>query len=115
MPLVSVQVTKDIEEGTETESFLKALSEIVARQTGKPEAYCMTILSKASIMMAGVPRPAAFVEVRAIGGLSASVTRQLSGELCFLISSHLDIPKDRIYLNFFEIAPSNWGWNGATF
>jgi len=27
----------------------------------------------------------------------------------------LDIPGNRIYLNFTEVQASHWGWNGATF
>jgi phenylpyruvate tautomerase len=115
MPFISVQIPEELYDDLEKDSFKKALSEILARQLGKPESYCMASLSKASLMMAGGTRPAAFVDIRSIGGLSASVNKSLSSEVSFLLSSHLDVPKDRIYINFTDTLPTNWGYNGGTF
>ncbi len=115
MPLITIQVTEDIKEGTEKEALLKAISEIISRQIGKPETYCMATISKSDIMMGGAVSPAAFIDVRSIGGLPASVNKGISSEVSFLLSNHLEVPKDRIYLNFTEFSPSNWGWNGGTF
>jgi phenylpyruvate tautomerase PptA (4-oxalocrotonate tautomerase family) len=43
------------------------------------------------------------------------VNRQLSQKLCRLLNESLGVPESRIYLNFTEVAASNWGWKGATF
>ena len=115
MPFMSVLVPEELYEGLEKDSLKKAMSEIMARQLGKPESYCMVSISGASLMMAGGTRPAAFVDIRSIGGLAASVNKSISSEVCFLLSSHLDISKDRIYINFTDTHPTNWGWNGGTF
>ncbi len=115
MPLISVQIPEEKYDKLDKTPLLKSLSEIVSRQTGKPEAYCMATISRASIMMAGITRPAAFIDVRSIGGLSTPISKSISSELGFMLSSKLDIPKDRIYVNFTEFDPSKWGWNGGTF
>jgi phenylpyruvate tautomerase PptA (4-oxalocrotonate tautomerase family) len=47
--------------------------------------------------------------------LSSEVNRQLSQKLCRLLHESLGVPESRIYLNFTEVAASNWGWKGATF
>jgi phenylpyruvate tautomerase PptA (4-oxalocrotonate tautomerase family) len=92
-----------------------ALSRIVAEAIGKPEDYVMVTVSQAAILMSGKPGEAAFVDLRSIGGFSHDVNRQLSQKLCRLLHESLGVPESRIYLNFTEVAASNWGWKGATF
>jgi phenylpyruvate tautomerase PptA (4-oxalocrotonate tautomerase family) len=95
--------------------LLAALSRIVAETVGKPEDYVMVTVSQAAMLMSGKPGEAAFVDLRSIGGLSHEVNRQLSQKLCRLLNESLEVPQSRIYLNFTEVAASNWGWKGATF
>jgi phenylpyruvate tautomerase PptA (4-oxalocrotonate tautomerase family) len=55
------------------------------------------------------------VDIRSIGGLSDDVNRQLSQKICKLLKESLGVPPDRVYLNFTDVRPGNWGWNGDTF
>lgn len=114
MPLLELKTSAPIPEG-EREKLLGELSRIVAGATGKPESYVMVALSHESLCMAGQSGPAAFADVRSIGGLKASVNQKISAEVCALLSKELDIPGDRIYLNFTEIPAASWGWDGRTF
>jgi phenylpyruvate tautomerase len=98
-----------------TQAFLKKASRLVAQELGKPEQYMMVSLEPASaIMFAGSTEPAAFLELKAIG-FPVAKANELSRLLCELIESELGIRKDRIYINFADIPPNMWGWNGETF
>jgi phenylpyruvate tautomerase PptA (4-oxalocrotonate tautomerase family) len=110
MPLVKIQAAKEIPSGVIAE-----LSKIAAETIGKPETYVMVSASKADLMMSGGEGVAAFVEVKSIGGLSRDVNEKLSAKICDLLEAQLQIPQDRIYLNFTDIPASQWGWNRSLF
>ena len=114
MPLLKLEITASLSDD-KRKALLAALSRIVAETVGKPEDYVMVTVSQAAILMSGKPGEAAFVDVRSIGGLSHEVNRQLSQKLCRLLHESLGVPESRVYLNFTEVAASNWGWKGATF
>ena len=114
MPLLKLEITASLSDD-KRKALLAALSKIVAETIGKPEDYVMVTVSQAAILMSGKPGEAAFVDLRSIGGLSHEVNRQLSQKLCRLLHESLGVPESRIYLNFTEVAASNWGWKGATF
>jgi len=114
MPLLKLETTASLSDD-KRKTLLAALSRIVAETIGKPEDYVMVTVSQAAILMSGKPGEAAFVDLRSIGGLSHDVNRQLSQKLCRLLHESLGVPESRIYLNFTEVAASNWGWKGATF
>ena len=112
MPLVKVQSSKEPEDKT---ALLADLSGAVSEVTGKPQQYIMAVLDTASFMMEGKETEAAFVEIRGIGGVNGETNRALSEKVCSIINQRLSIPANRIYINFFDISASNWGWNGSTF
>jgi phenylpyruvate tautomerase len=114
MPLLKLETTIALTE-EKKKSLLANLSRIMAETTGKPEEYVMVTISQSAILMSGKPGDGAFVDIRSIGGLSANVNRQLSQKICGLLDQSLGIAPARIYLNFTEVAASNWGWDGKTF
>ncbi|MGH7941801.1 MAG: phenylpyruvate tautomerase MIF-related protein, partial [Limisphaerales bacterium] len=108
MPLLKLETTVAITEDKRA-SLLPALSRIVAETTGKPEQYVMVTLHQAGMLMGGKPGDAAFVDVRGIGGLSASINSQLSQKVCQLLKQSLGVAPERIYLNFTDVRAENWG------
>ena len=114
MPLLKLETTIPLSD-EKRKALLVSLSRIVAGTIGKPEQYVMVVVNPAAILMSGKPGEAAFVDVRSIGGLSDAVNRQLTQNICNLLKDSLDVPPDRIYLNFTDVAADNWGWNGNTF
>jgi phenylpyruvate tautomerase PptA (4-oxalocrotonate tautomerase family) len=114
MPLLKLETTVALSDD-KRKALLTALSKIVAETLGKPEQYVMVAASTAAIVMSGRPGDAAFVDLRSIGGLSGDVNRQLSEKICRLLNESLGVPSNRVYLNFTDVAPPNWGWNGQTF
>ncbi|QBG47901.1 hypothetical protein EGM51_11025 [Verrucomicrobia bacterium S94] len=110
MPMLNLKCTKEI-----PAELLPELSGLIAGGIGKPEQYVMVVAEKATIMMAGIEGDAAFAEVKSLGGLNAAVNRSISENLCELLHMKLDIPPERIYINFESLERDHWGWNGSTF
>jgi phenylpyruvate tautomerase PptA (4-oxalocrotonate tautomerase family) len=114
MPMISVKTSAEMDDPTR-EQLLAALSRLIVEGIGKPETYVMGVLETASLIMSGEEGNAAFVEIRSIGGLSGEVNRSLSEKVCSLLELHLQVPRDRVYINFFDLSRENWGWNSKTF
>ena len=114
MPLLKLETTLPLpkEKG---KPLLAALSKAMAGATGKPEQYVMVTVTQSTMLMSGKAGDAAFVDVRGIGGLNGETNGKLSQQICKLLKDSLGIAPDRVYLNFTEIEPGNWGWNGSTF
>ncbi len=92
------------------------LSQITAEGSGKPEQYVMACIHDNLVMtMSGVAGPCALVTVKAIGGLSKSVTQTLASKVSQLLKKELNIPPNRVYVTFEELEPDNWAWEGKTF
>jgi len=114
MPLLALQTSVRLT-NQQRYNLLAPLSQIVAECIGKPERYVMVTVSEAAMLMGGAEGPAAYADVRSIGGLNGAVNRKLSERLCALLQEQLDIPPDRVYLGFTSVSAENWGWNGGTF
>ena len=114
MPLVKLETSVAVDEARKKE-LLGGISKIVADVTGKPESYVMVTVQQSDIAMAGTPGPAAFADVRGIGGLGGDVNKQLSKAICDLLNGALGIDPNAVYLTFTDVAAPNWGWNGGTF
>lgn len=114
MPLLKLETTVALSDD-KRKGLLASLSRIVAETIGKPEQYVMVTAGPAAIQMSGSLGDAAFVDVRSIGGLTEDVNRKLSQKLCQVLNDSLGVPQNRIYLNFTDVEPSNWGWDGSTF
>ena len=114
MPCLKITTNKSIEAGLK-HNLLKAASRMVASELGKPEQYMMvSVEAPVQMLFAGTEELCAFLELRAIG-LPQSKTGRLAQLLGELVETQLGIRKDRVYINFADIKPSMWGWNGETF
>lgn len=114
MPLLALQTSITLS-SQQRYDLLAPLSQIVAECIGKPERYVMITISDAAMLMGGSEGPAAYADIRSIGGLSNAVNRQLSARVCALLDERLGIPPDRVYLGFTSVSAENWGWNNSTF
>ncbi len=113
MPLIKLDVSNVSEE--QCIILLPALSKMLAEITGKPEKYVMATVGKMTPVMAGKPGPAAFADIRGIGGFTPAVNKKVSQALCTLLKENLQIPPDRVYITFTDVPAANWGFNGGTF
>ncbi len=114
MPYLKITTSNPVSAQPRQE-LLKAASQAVASELGKPEKYMMVAAeTSAGMLFGGTDQPCAFLELRGIG-LPASKTAKLSKLLCRLVESHLGVAKDRIYINFADVPANLWGWNENTF
>jgi phenylpyruvate tautomerase PptA (4-oxalocrotonate tautomerase family) len=114
MPYLKITNSQAID-AERKQTLLAAASKAVAAELGKPEQYMMvSVETTAAMVFAGTDKPCAFLELRGIG-LPASKAGKLSQLLCGLMESHAGIPQDRVYINFTDVPPGLWGWNGDTF
>ena len=114
MPYLKITTNKSIDAG-QKHNLLSSTSKMVAAELGKPEQYVMvSVESPVQMQFAGTEELCAFLELRGID-LPESKTGKLSQLLCDLVESQTGIRKDRVYINFADIKPSMWGWNGQTF
>ena len=114
MPLLKMHTSVPVPE-EKKEPLVKALSQITAETIGKPESYVMVVLSHGTMSMGGEIGPAAFADVRSIGGLSGKVNKQISEKVCALLEDTLGIPGNRVYISFNDSAAGDWGWDRGTF
>lgn len=95
--------------------LLWQFSELLAQETGKPERYVMVEVSgDHEMLFGGNNDPLAFLECKSIG-LSPQQAKSLSAAVCQVLAAELQIPKDRVYIEFSNAPGNLWGWNGSTF
>jgi phenylpyruvate tautomerase len=114
MPYIRLETSAPADQGTRT-NLLQALSREVAQGIGKPEQYVMACFEPMIMIMGGKDQPAAYVELKSIGGLTPDVINRLSKNICALLQDMLQVPPARVFLNFSEVPPTHWAWNGETF
>tara|TARA_Y100001968_G_scaffold323856_1_gene362214 strand:- start:316 stop:654 length:339 start_codon:yes stop_codon:yes gene_type:complete len=108
-----IQINTSAKSVVENDSLQKEISRVVAELTGKPESYVMTMIESGTQMtFAGSDEPCCFIKLKSIGSLKPS---PMSKYLCELIASKTNIKKNRIYIEFEDVKPSNWGFNSSTF
>jgi phenylpyruvate tautomerase len=115
MPLIKLETTETLT-AAGRRGLCEKLSKLCAAEIGKPEQYVQALVVDGVAMLhGGVAGPAAFVDVRSIGGLSAKVCQALAAQVCALLDRDLGVPGARVYLNFTEVAAAKWGHDGSTF
>jgi phenylpyruvate tautomerase len=115
MPLIQV-FTSAVAPEDGVKGLLGELSKLAAARFSKPERWVMTCLVPGLPMTFGGDRaPAAFVAVKNVGKMTGDDTEVLSKEICARVSRALDVPTDRIYIDFADVVGAMWGWNGDTF
>src|SRR5450432_2092687 len=111
MPLLRIISSADPPKALDP--FLKDLSVLLGRELGKPESYVMICLDPpARMIFAGSAEPNCLVEVKNVGVLTAAITERLSAEITERISMGLGVAKSRVYINFVDVEPQMWGYDG---
>ncbi len=114
MPYLHIRTNQSLE-ASQGEKLLQKASKICAETLGKPEDFMMVSLEESRPMtMGGDSTAAAFLDLRSIG-LPEGAQKELSAKLCHLMGESINLPTDRVYLNFQSIGREDWGWNGKTF
>ena len=114
MPLLRIET--NLSPTAERKSaLLSSATHLIADLLNKPPKVVMVVLEPDRAMaLAGSDEPAALFTVKSIG-LPAERTGELSEALCGLLSERLEIPAERVYIEFADAPRHLWGWNGRTF
>ncbi|MGG6268283.1 phenylpyruvate tautomerase MIF-related protein [Leptolyngbya sp. AN03gr2] len=116
MPLIKVQTSIANPDAAQVTNLLKQLSAALAKHTRKPESYVMTAFEAAVPMtFGGMTDPTCYIEVKSVGSMTPDQTKSMSQDFCQQIEQALNVPIDRIYIEFADAKGYMWGWNGATF
>jgi phenylpyruvate tautomerase len=115
MPYIRLETTATVAPDTRR-ALCQQLSRLCAETIGKPEQYVQAaVVDGVTMLHGGAAGPAAFVDVRSIGGLAPKVCQGLAQKVCALLESTLGVPGARVYLNFTDVAGAKWGHDGGTF
>ncbi|MCU7927722.1 MAG: hypothetical protein KZQ97_14940 [Candidatus Thiodiazotropha sp. (ex Dulcina madagascariensis)] len=114
MPLLKITTNREMGQN-DLAGFIEQASATVADMLGKPEKYVMVSYAcNPSMLFAGTSASLAYLELKSIG-LPGERTGEFSQVLCDLIQRQLQIPKERVYIEFSNAERHLWGWNGGTF
>ncbi|GAB6068334.1 phenylpyruvate tautomerase MIF-related protein [Methylothermus subterraneus] len=112
MPYLRIETNIELQPEQRRELLALASTEF-AKALGKPESYMMAqLVAGADLIFAGTNEPAAYVELKSIG---LKDPKELAKFACEWLRSQLNIPPQRVYIEFIDIDPQRWGWNGGTF
>lgn len=116
MPLIKVQTSTASPDRSQVEAMLKTLSASLAKHLGKPESYVMTAF-EADIPMTfgGTTDPTCYIEIKSVGTMGAAKTKAMSQDFCQQVNQTLEVPENRIYIEFADAEGFMWGWNNRTF
>ncbi|MCD6339500.1 MAG: hypothetical protein J7M29_09010 [Verrucomicrobia bacterium] len=102
-------------EPEDLEGLLAELTDQVAGLLGKPKQFVQIVAETGLPMFfAGTGEPTAFVELRTLG-LPPDRISPLTEALCRFLHERVGTPPDRIFINYFDMPRTHWGWNNRTF
>lgn len=114
MPYLKLKTNQTIAQEQSTD-LLAEFSQLLAKETAKPERYIMVELNtNKNMVFSGNSEPLAYLECKSIG-LSSQQAKLLSAAISEILHTRLNIPIDRIYIEFSNCPAEYWGWNGSTF
>jgi len=65
-------------------------------------------------MFGGESQPTAFVLLKSIG-LPADRCAEFSERICQFLNDEMEVPADRVFIEFVDLKRNLFGWNGNTF
>jgi phenylpyruvate tautomerase PptA (4-oxalocrotonate tautomerase family) len=114
MPYFSIQTSSHLD-ASATADLTKKASIFAAELLGKPEAYVLAAVSPGTAMtFAGSDAPSAFVEVKSIG-LPEAQCSSFADKISTFVHTELGIASGRVFIDFRDLPPTRFAWNGKTF
>jgi len=112
MPYFKITTNREVNAKTRKWLFY-AMRQLVIDELGKPSNYIMTAIDGGIPMQfADSEDHLAFVEFKSIG---LPDTKKLSEAICNLIEGELNIPSQRVYIEFTDEPRNMFGHNKTTF
>ena len=109
MPYVNISTSNKIENKNK---LLDEISTLISSLTKKSKRFVMAKLEDNANLYFNDESPCCYFEIKSIGSLNPS---EMTNPICSFIHEKMGIPIDKIYINFYDVPPEMWGWNGRTF
>ena len=114
MPYFSIDTNQTVDPASNRE-LVKKTSAFIAGLLGKPESYVMIAIKPGTpLIFAGSDEPAAFVRLKSIG-LPRGRCTEFSEKICRYVELELEVPPNRIFIDFKDLERDLFGWNRKTF
>jgi phenylpyruvate tautomerase len=114
MPYFSIETNHTIAPSSQG-NLMKETSAFIAEMLAKPESYVMVAIKpELPLFFGGSDDPAAFVRLKSIG-LSKERCTEYSEKICSFVEQELEVPPERIFIDFKNLERDMFGWNGKTF
>jgi phenylpyruvate tautomerase len=114
VPYFAIQTNQRLNETAQAD-LLTSASAFIAELLGKSEAYVMVALDTGISLSFGASRnPAAYVVLRSIG-LPTERCAEFATKISQFIEAGLQVPKERIFIDFTDLHRDRFAWNGKTF
>mmetsp|Transcript_85752 Transcript_85752/g.142122 ORF Transcript_85752/g.142122 Transcript_85752/m.142122 type:complete len:195 (-) Transcript_85752:117-701(-) len=112
-PTLSIITNVDL--GEKKMDIMKAMSKAVASALSKPESFvAVHVEDGKDLIRGGTDAPAAIGNCWSLGSINKENNGALTKQVSDLLAD-FGVTPDRIYINFFDMARENLGYNGATF
>lgn len=114
MPYIHVSTSKKITEA-DKDKIMKDFGQKISVLEGKSEQWLMVKVSDEQKMcfQGKIEEPCAIIEVSVYGSFSSEEYGKLTKALTETVFGITTIPRDRIYIKYFETP--YWGWDGSNF
>lgn len=113
MPYFSIETNEQIDSAV-NEDLMKKATKFLAEMMGKPEHVIMvTIKPGMPYVFGGLGDPAAYVRIKAVS-LERDKCPEFSKKVCDFLEGEIGVPKDRVFIEFVDIDPKIFGFNGST-
>ena len=114
MPYFSIETNQTIDQ-VSNRDLMKKTSVFIAELLAKPESYVMiAIKPETPLTFAGSDEPTAFVRLKSIG-LPKERCSEFSEKICGFVKQELEVPPNRVFIDFKDLEREMFGWNGKTF
>jgi len=114
MPYISIETNQSLDESV-AGNLTGKVSAFASELTGKAEQWMMVAIKPGTVMVYnGSQDSIAFVALKSIG-LPEEKCADFSRRICDFLSTELDIPPQRVYIEFKDLQKAMFGWNGKTF
>ncbi len=113
MPFIDSKITLPVNPDTKEE--LKTELGKLITTLNKSETYLMVGIDDNYDLWLGGKKleKGAYVSVSLYGNAPESAYDKLTGQICDLFASKLDIPGNSVYVTYHPV--NDWGWNGSNF
>jgi phenylpyruvate tautomerase len=113
MPYFNIETNQPID-ATSSSDLMKKATGFLAGMMGKPEHVIMvTIKTGMPYLFGGTDEPTAYVQIKAVA-LVKDKCPEYSKQVCDFLEDEIGVPADRVFIEFIDIDPKIFGFNGST-